>query len=314
MFSFMRAGSIIVAAVLLGMVAAGSPNALAASAPKIDFKRAYQAAQISSGVYQGRSAILGRILTLGLSGFIETPGSTDVQYGIVFNDKRRIQVIAVRGTVSRINFGLDLDTRGVRDEKTGILLHNGFKTAADSIYADVKPRLRRGYTTYLTGHSLGGAVAAILGIYLRHDKVKIGAIYTFGQPKFTDVAGAKAYRNLPLQRFIYQNDTVVLVPDVTKDNEQVYAHIGPAINLLSGPYYVYVSAERTLQISQGSFKKFFGLISLQDHHMRWYLDGLREKLGGATRVSFEDRNEYIVRHKPGYVGPWERKYNFNLPN
>jgi len=193
-------------------------------------------------------------------------------------------------------------------------MHSGFRTAAEAIYRDVKPHLKRGYTTYLTGHSLGGAVAAILGIYLRDDKVKLGGIYTFGQPKFTNVAGVKAYRNLPLLRVIYQNDTVVLLPDETKQGGQVFAHIGPAINLLSGPYYVYASAQQTLQISQGSFRKFFSLISVQDHHMKWYLEGLREKLDGATRVSFEDRNKYIVRHKPGYVGPWERKYNFNRPN
>lgn len=311
MFSFMRFGSTLVAAVLLGLVAAGSSIALAASAPKIDFKLAYHAAQLSNGVYDGRSRILGKIIRRGLSGFVETPGNTDVQYAIIYNHKRRIQAIAVRGTVSRINWGIDADTVGIRDEKTGILMHRGFKTAAEAIYGDVKPRLKRGYKTYLTGHSLGGAVAAIMGIYLRHDRVRLGGIYTFGQPKFTDAAGVKAYRNLPLQRFIYQNDVVALVPDVTKQDEQVFAHIGPAINLLSGPYYVYASAQQTLQFSQGSFKRFFGLISVQDHHMRWYLKGLRDKLEGAKRVSFEDRDNYIVRHKPGYVEPWERKFNFN---
>ena len=71
-------------------------------------------------------------------------------------------------------------------------MHRGFRTAAEAIYGDVKPRLRPGYTTYLTGHSLGGAVAAILGTYLLDDEVKIGGILTFGQPKFTNRAGANA--------------------------------------------------------------------------------------------------------------------------
>ncbi len=307
----LRFASALVAAVLLGLVAAGSSTVLAANSPRLNFKLAYHAAQLSNGVYKGRSRILGKITERGLSGFVETPGNNDVQYAIIYNHKRRIQAIAVRGTVSRVNWGLDTDTFGVRDEKTGILMHRGFKTAAEAIYADVRPRLKRGYKTYLTGHSLGGAVAAILGIYLRHDKVRLGVIYTFGQPKFTDAAGAKAYRNLPLLRFVYQNDGVVLVPDATKQDEQLFAHIGPAVNLLSGPYYVYLSAEETFELSQGSLKSFFGIVSVRDHFMKWYLQGLREKLDGATRVSFEDRDNYIIRHKPGYVEPWERRYNFN---
>jgi len=307
----LRLASVLVAAVLLGMVAAGSSTVLAASSPRLNFKLAYHAAQLSNGVYKGRSRILGKIAERGLSGFVETPGNNDVQYAIIYNHNRRIQAIAVRGTVGRVNWGLNKDTVGVRDEKTGILMHRGFKTAAEAIYDDVKPRLRRGYKTYLTGHSLGGAVAAILGIYLRHDGVRLGGIYTFGQPKFTDAAGARAYRNLPLLRFIYQNDAVIFVPDVTKDGEQLFAHVGPAVNLLRGPHYVYLSAEETFELSQGSFRNFFGIVSVQDHYMKWYLEGLRDKLGGAKRVSFEDRDQYIIRRKPGHMGPWERSYNFN---
>ena len=256
----LRFGSALVAVVLLGLVAAGSPIALAANSSKINFKLLYHAAQLANEAYDGRSKILGH--NRGKSAFVDTPGNTDVQYFIIYNHKRRLQAIAVRGTANDTNWDLDMDTRGVRDRKAGILMHRGFRTAAEAIYRDVKPRLKRGYTTYLTGHSLGGAVAAILGIYLRDDKVKLGGIYTFGQPKFTNVAGVKAYRNLPLLRVIYQNDTVVLLPDETKQDEQVFAHIGPAINLLSGPYYVYGSAQQTLQISQGSFRRFFSLISV----------------------------------------------------
>jgi triacylglycerol lipase len=196
-------------------------------------------------------------------------------------------------------------------------MHRGFTTAAQSIYQDVKPRLKTGYTTYLTGHSLGGAVAAILGIYLQDDGVKLGGIYTFGQPKFTNVAGAKAYENLPLLRVIYQNDTVALLPDSDAQGEQAFAHIGPAINILTGPYYVYGSAQQTLQFSQGSFGKLLTQISLPDHKMKWYLQGLREKLEGATQVSFKDRDKYIVRHQYGSgvdTAPVKRQFNFNHHN
>ncbi len=297
---------------LLGCVLISHSISSLAKSPNIDFDLLYRAAQLANMAYDDKSKILGELK--GKSVWVATPGTTDVQYGIGYNDQRKIQAIAVRGTANDANWALDKDTHSFRDQKAGILMHRGFRKAAQSIYMDVKPRLKRGYTTYLTGHSLGGAVAVILGIYLQDDGVKLGGIYTFGQPKFTNVAGAKAYEHLPLLRVIYQNDTVALLPDSDGQGNQVFAHIGPVINILSGPYYVYATAQQTLRFSQGSFGKWLTQASLPDHKMKWYLQGLRDKLNGAKEVRFKDRNKYIVRHKYGTgvetTRP-EKKYNFN---
>lgn len=300
---------------LLGAVLTSYPLSSLAKSPEIDFDLLYRAAQFSNLAYDGKSKILGELK--GKSAWIATPGRTDVQYVIGYNNQRKIQAIAVRGTANDTNWTLDKDTHALRDQKTGILMHRGFRTAAEAIYRDIKPRLKPGYTTYLTGHSLGGAVAAILGIYLQDESVKLGQIVTFGQPKFTNIAGAKTYGNLPLLRVIYQNDTFALLPDRDDQKKQVFAHIGPAINILTGPYYVYASADQTLQFSQGSFGKFLTQVSLPDHKMKWYLQGLRDKLNGAKQVNFKDRNKYIVRHKYGTgieTAPVKRQYNFNHHN
>jgi triacylglycerol lipase len=248
---------------LLGFAFIGQPLSSSAKSSNIDFDILYRAAQIANLSYDGKSKILGELK--GKSAWVATPGTTDVQYVIAFNDQRKLQAIAVRGTANDANWALDKDTHALKDQKSGVLMHRGFRTAADAIYRDVKPRLKPGYTTYLTGHSLGGAVAAILGIYLQDDGVKLGRIFTFGQPKFTNVAGAKAYQSLPLLRVIYQNDTVALLPDNDAQGDQVFAHIGPVINILSGPYYVYGSSQQALQFSQGSFGKLLTQISLPDH-------------------------------------------------
>lgn len=286
-----------------------------AEAPNINFKLLYHAAQLANQAYDGKSEIIGK--HPGKSAWVATPGNTNVQYILIHNDKRKIQAIAVRGTVDDTNWRLNKDTRGIVDKKVGIVMHSGFNAAANAIYRDVRPRLKRGYTTYLTGHSLGGAVAAILGIYLRDDKVKIGGIYTFGQPKFTNVTGATAFNDLPLLRVIYQNDTVVLLPDKTSQGGHKFAHMGPAVNLFSGPYYAYGTSQQALQFSQGSLGKLFGQISVPDHKMKWYLKNLRDKLGDAKQVSFEDRNRYIVRHQGGAsaaTGDFKRRYNFGHHN
>jgi triacylglycerol lipase len=311
----MRVYRVAVAATLLGILFLGQPFEVLAKSPKVDFSLLYRAAQMSNLAYDGKGKILGKLK--GKRAWVATPGNADVQYFIGYNHKRKVQGISVRGTANDDNWSQDKDSKGVRDKKTGILMHRGFRTGAQAIYKDVKSHLKPGYKTYLTGHSLGGAIAAIIGIYLQKDGVKIAGIYTFGQPKFTDVAGAKAHENLPLLRVIHQNDTVALLPDSDSQGNKTFAHIGAAINLLKGPYYAYATAAQTLQVSQGSFDKFMTQISLPDHKIKWYLQNLRDKLKGTKRVSFKDREKYIVRHKYGSgvdTAPVKHQFNFNHHN
>jgi hypothetical protein len=209
---------------------------------------------------------------------------------------------------------LNRDTSLVFDQKTGIAMHRGFRSAAVTIYNDLRPKIRSGYTTYLVGHSLGGAVAAILGMYFTKDGIPIGRVVTFGQPKFANVAGAGAYSSLPLIRVIYQNDVVSLLPIRSRNGNQRFAHLGRALNLLSGPHYVLGDVAQSTKFSASSFERMFGQASLPDHRMKWYLQGLRDKIRTAKRVRFSDRNSYIVRHKAGSgidTAPARKKYNFN---
>lgn len=283
--------------VALGIALAVGHAALAAGTPKVNFKLIYQAALLSNQAYQGKSEIIGDYP--GLSAWVATPGHTDVQYVLIINDKRKAQVIAVRGTDNNVNWNLDMDTRSVEDQKDGILMHQGFRKAAEAIYHNVKPRLKRDYRTYLTGHSLGGAVAAILGTYLIDDGYHIAAIYTFGQPRFTNRAGAERYRNMPLLRVVNQDDVVAAFPDDSASGKHVYAHTGAAINILSGPYYVYFDVNQSIKFSPGVLARYFTQISVEDHKLEWYLKHLRAKLDGGIEVSFAERDKYIVRVKPG---------------
>jgi hypothetical protein len=280
---------------------------------RIDFRLLYQAARIANQAYDVRSEILGDYPNADKA-WVSTPGNAEVQYVYLYSKQRNAQVIAVRGTDNDVNWELDKDTRGVMDQRTGILMHSGFRTAAEAIYRDVRPRLRKDTKIYLTGHSLGGAVAAILGIYLMNEQFDIAGIYTFGQPKFTDAAGARTYQRLPLLRVVYQNDVVATFPNETAGKQQRYAHIGPVVNLLQGPYYLYLDREQALRFSQDSLRRHFTRISVPDHKMKWYLQGLKDKLDKAVRIDPRDREKHIVRHKAGTgveTAPARKQFNFN---
>jgi hypothetical protein len=77
---------------------------------------------------------------------------------------------------------------------------------------------------YITGHSLGGAMAAIMGLRLMGDPAysdigeKLRAVYTFGQPMIGLSAIAEAYEQIPaikrapVFRYIYRDDPVPHLP------------------------------------------------------------------------------------------------------
>ena len=98
---------------------------------------------------------------------ISSPGDMDVLYFLERDDKAKIQIITVRGAADQRNFSEDLDITVRTDRQAEIPVHAGFDQAARAVYSDAKPYLKRNYKTYVTGHSLGGAVAALVTIYCR---------------------------------------------------------------------------------------------------------------------------------------------------
>ena len=66
----------------------------------------------------------------------------------------------------------------------------------------------------MTGHSLGGAVAAILTAYMVNDGYKVERCVTFGQPKFTNADGVAQLEKLPITRVVDENDLVPMLPPI----------------------------------------------------------------------------------------------------
>jgi len=96
-----------------------------------------------------------------------------------------ISIIVIRGTANDSNVLSDVDVRLVSDTRTGIRLHKGFRDVAVNIMQIIDTTKTLEHTVHVTGHSLGGAVAQIIGMWL-HKRGKNVQVYSYGSPKVSD--------------------------------------------------------------------------------------------------------------------------------
>ncbi|MEM1140974.1 MAG: lipase family protein [Pseudomonadota bacterium] len=232
---------------------------------------------------------------------IATPANTDVLYFLELNPDTKEQIISIRGTDNLENALQDAEYLRAEDSALGIAVHRGFDEDARKIYADLKPYLRKDYETFLTGHSLGAAISTLLMLYMLDDGFDIRASVNFGQPKLTNITGAKLFADVPLLRVVDANDVVPLLPaDTLLDSiDGQYAHFGRELILLSGPHYSYLTEQQAMQTSKGSFWMDLGHESLEEHKISRYVAGILDKLQHNIEVGFEQREQFAEQPKSG---------------
>ena len=230
---------------------------------------------------------------------VATPGGRDVQYFIERDDKARVQYIVVRGTMDDKTLSEDFDAKVRSDRATKIPIHSGFDQDARAVWADAQPNLKTGYQTYLVGHSLGGAVAAILGIYMIEDGFKVDKIYTYGQPRFTTATGVAQLGYLPLLRVVDENDMVPLLPPGVTVNKKYgpYQQVGPEVILLEGPDYVYLPNQAATELSLGEFWRDMSVADLKDHKLNNYIKRIDDKIAASRPVPYNAREDYVAKKK-----------------
>ncbi|MCA3554767.1 lipase family protein [Aestuariivirga sp.] len=230
---------------------------------------------------------------------VATPGGRDVQYFIERDDKAKVQYITVRGTTDDTTLREDFDTRVRSDRATKIPVHSGFDLDARAVWEDAQPHLRKGYRTYVVGHSLGGAVAAILGVYMIEDGYKVDKIHTYGQPRFTTSDGVKQLGFLPLLRVVDENDLVPLLPPGMMGSKKYgrYEHVGPEVILLEGPDYVYLPGPVATELSYGEFWRDLHVADLKDHNLDNYIRRIEDKFAASRQVAYNSRESDVAKKK-----------------
>ncbi|KAG8658495.1 hypothetical protein MANES_03G155700v8 [Manihot esculenta] len=190
--------------------------------------------------------------------FLDNP-STDTQVAIWRDSARRRLVIAFRGTEQAkwkdLRTDLMLVPAGLNPERIGgdfkqeIQVHSGFLSAYDSVRIRIISiiKLAIGYVddgaeppvkwhVYVTGHSLGGALATLLALELSSSQLsKHGAIsvtmYNFGSPRVGNRRFAEVYNQKVKDswRVVNHRDIIPTVPRLMG-----YCHVAQPVYLAAG--------------------------------------------------------------------------------
>lgn len=125
----------------------------------------------------------------------------------------RFLVLSFRGTEATSWRDIKSDANAVlKSCETGGKVHSGFDDAFNVIERDVINALEQfpNLPLFITGHSLGGALATIAAKRLTH-KGGNAACYTFGSPRVADDHWLMTMKT-PIYRVVNASDSVTMVP------------------------------------------------------------------------------------------------------
>lgn len=153
---------------------------------------------------------------------------TDTQAFLVSNGE--YAVLAFRGTEVTKNTDITTDVKATKVSIIEGRVHRGFLEGYNSIRAEILASLKkvRGLPLYITGHSLGAALATVATNYLEEEVLdgiplrdQIAACYTFGSPRVGNKQYDREFK-APIYRMVNTTDIVTVVPLLAMG----YIHIG----------------------------------------------------------------------------------------
>lgn len=190
----------------------------------------------SNLVYENKGKISKELKNLNFDtsrdNFFFSDSGTHTQ-AFVAGDTKKI-IISFRGTEGKIaDWVTDIKVFKETWTEANPLgdVHNGFNSALSSIWNDVFDEINtlrtNNQTIWLTGHSLGGALATLAAatFELQQPHVGINGVYTFGQPRIANHKFLRNYNEILKTRTfrcVNNNDVVTRVPPQIFG----YSHVG----------------------------------------------------------------------------------------
>lgn len=193
--------------------------------------------------------------------------------------------IVVRGSDNKQNWLLDFKYWKTWDKELGVYIHSGYKKASQKITEWLTDFLLNPvlnvYDFVFTGHSLGGAIAAICGLELADKGMNVTNIITFGQPKITNKKGAQKLSEKELVisgkyvRFINDKDIVNLLPPNSLLGfwKGKYQHFGEEYILLDNDIVSINNFKKVLKKNYSLWSNI-DIHSVKEHKMINYIEKL----------------------------------------
>ena len=201
-------------------------------------------------------------------------------------------VLSFRGTEGIMDWKTNLNA--YKEVVDGVPIHTGFLQAfrlvKTDIQADLDQLAGKEYALYLTGHSLGGALALVATKEIA--RASIGACYTFGSPRVAGIGFAQKIKT-PIYRVVNARDIVPRVPPVF-----LPAVLSTIVSVTPIPYQKWISK---------GLEKFAGYV----HHgdMRYLTRTKKERSYRYEDVKLLSNPNMVYRAMWWFRGIWRKPWS-----
>ena len=197
------------------------------------------------GLSDTRKAAIMELKQIAPTGRVHTfidDESTDLQIGITINDEQKHLAVVFRGSESLTDWYYDLQVYKM-NLKDDIWIHSGFykQLHTDNIHKCIISKVKSildihpDYKVFVTGHSLGGALATLFGYILSHEITNHVTVVSFASPRIGNKPWKKSFEqkeNLKHYRVTNNRDMITATPNIN------YYHTGTDIRLYNDSYYI----------------------------------------------------------------------------
>jgi triacylglycerol lipase len=257
----------------------------------VNFSELRAQAVFADAAYRSEVAIRGLLEPDGYDlTLYHTIPDIQIAFFLATNESTETQVISIRGTSNIENAMLDVSLKLRVDPASSVSMHQGFAYSAHQVYAELKPLLKPEYKIKVTGHSLGGAIALILAMFMDLDQFNVDQVVTFGQPKVTNIPGAKKIQHLNVIRVVDPHDLVPLVPlfdPLDINNIDVYWHAGKEVVLLDGNRYALLEGVDSMLRATKFTQRRLSEENLRNHQMAAYLNRVEARVKTSELVPYK---------------------------
>ena len=262
------------------------------TAKQFDLGNARECAAVSAAAYGEADAALAWFPDSGAETICD--GGTDT-HALILN-RGGYLILAFRGTASIRNWITDAEFERVTIisgvDGSSSKVHKGFNAAWNAVLGKLFHAL--GDTAnahackpmFITGHSLGGALAQMAALALQRNGFPVAQIYTFGQPRVGNGDFKRRYEAAlgdKTFRVVYEEDIVARVPHLPAWHDP-YRHAGTEVflpafgvgKLVIDPSIWFLLASDAWGIYRAFMvSKFAGALDpILDHHIDNYVRGL----------------------------------------